>query len=387
MTQWKIPLFDVDFGPEEDEAVRRPLRAGWLTMGREVQELESELCAASGARHAIAVSNCTAALQMACTALGIGNGDEVLCPTLTFVATANAPVTLGAKVRFCESIGADDLTIDPDSIRASIGPQTKAVMAVHYAGFSCNMEPILTLAAEHGTPVIEDCAHALFTFHRGKCLGLHGRVGCFSFFSNKNITCGEGGALLTDDEPLAKKLRLLRSHGMTTLTLDRHEGHARSYDVMIPGFNFRMDEIRAALLRAQLKKLPRYLERRRELFCRYRERLRGSPVTLPFSNRPAEELASTSVHILPVLLPAGAERENVVSYLRNAGVQTSVHYPPVHTFAAYRGLAQKLERTERLAERELTLPLYPGMHDQDVDFVVDSLTQALDHTSDRCLRV
>jgi dTDP-4-amino-4,6-dideoxygalactose transaminase len=382
MTQWKIPLFDVDFGAREEEAVLRPLRAGWLTMGREVQELESDLCAASGARHAIAVSNCTAALQMACSALDIGPGDEVLCPTLTFVATASAPVTLGAQVRFCESIGANDLTVDPDSIRENIGPRTKAILVVHYAGFACRMEPILSLAAAHDIPVIEDCAHSLFTFHRGKALGLHGRVGCFSFFSNKNITCGEGGALLTDDDLLAKKLRLLRSHGMTTLTLDRHEGHAHSYDVLMPGFNCRLDEIRAALLRAQLKKLPAYLERRRGLFCRYQDKLQGTPVTLPFfPGRDAQELASTSVHILSVLLPPGTDRASVANHLRQAGVQTSVHYPLVHTFSAYRGLAQKLQRTEALAKRQLTLPLYPGMHDADVDSVVDSLVKALDHAS------
>jgi dTDP-4-amino-4,6-dideoxygalactose transaminase len=381
MADWKIPLFDAKFGAEEEAAVLRPLRAGWLTMGQEVQQLEQELCAASGARHAIAVSNCTAALQMASAALGVGAGDEVLCPTLTFAATANAPVTLGAEVRFCESIGPDDLTVDPQSIQSSLGPRTRAVMVVHYAGFACRMDEILELARAHDIAVIEDCAHALFTFHRGKALGLYGKVGCFSFFSNKNITCGEGGALLTDDEGLANKLRLLRSHGMTTLTLDRHQGRAQSYDVLMPGYNYRMDEIHAALLRAQLKRLPAYLQRRRELFGRYAAKFRNSAVTMPFcQGRDTVEVTNTAIHILPVLLPLGTNRAAVMARLQESGVQSSIHYAPVHAFTAYRNLSQKLPRTEALALRELTLPFYPGMQDRDVDFVVETLMRALEQS-------
>jgi len=379
MADWKIPLFDVKFGPEEEAAVLRPLRAGWLTMGQEVQQLEQELCAASGARHAIAVTNCTAALQMACAALGIGAGDEVLCPTITFAATANAPVTLGADVRFCESIGPDDLTVDPESLKSSLGPRTRAVIIVHYGGFACRMDEILGLARAHDLAVIEDCAHALFTFHRGKALGLYGRVGCFSFFSNKNITCGEGGALLTDDESLADKLRLLRSHGMTTLTLDRHQGRAQGYDVLMPGYNYRMDEIRAALLRTQLKRLPAYLQRRRDLFGRYADKLRNGSVTMPFCHgRDAGEIACTAIHILPVLLPLGTNRAAVMARLQEAGVQSSIHYAPIHAFTAYRHLSAKLPRTEALAQRQLTLPLYPGMQDRDVDFVVETLMRAVE---------
>lgn len=226
MSTWRIPLFDARFGPEEEQAVLRPLRAGWLTMGEEVLHLEEELAALTGARYALAVSNCTAALHLACAALGVGPGDEVLCPTLTFVASANAPRALGANVRLCESIGPDDLGVDPASVAAQLGPKTKAIVAVHYAGFACRMQELLALADDQGIPVIEDCAHALFTTHRGKVLGLHGKVGCFSFFSNKNATCGEGGALITDDADLAERLRLLRSHGMTTPTLERHRGRA-----------------------------------------------------------------------------------------------------------------------------------------------------------------
>lgn len=378
MTIWRVPLFDADFGPDEEAAVLRPLRAGWLTMGEEVLLLEQELCEASGARHAVAVTNCTAALHLACAALGVGPGDEVVCPTLTFVASANAPRSLGADVRLCESVGEDDLTMDPASVRALLGPRTKAVVAVHYAGFACRMEEVLDAADARGVPVIEDCAHALFTTYRGKTLGLHGRVGCFSFFSNKNITCGEGGALLTDDGALADELRRLRSHGMTSPTLERHKGRAYSYDVTAAGFNYRLDEIRAALLRAQLRRLPGFLRRRRELFSHYADRLRDTPIRLPFrGERHRAQVEDTAVHLLPALLPADADRTAVMARLKEAGIQTSIHYPPVHAFTAYREPRQDLPRTEALARRELSLPFYPAMTEADVDLVVESLRTAL----------
>jgi dTDP-4-amino-4,6-dideoxygalactose transaminase len=378
MTTWRIPLFDTRFGREEEEAVLRPLRAGWLTMGEEVLRVEDEFRALTGAANAVAVSNCTAALQLACAALGVGPGDEVLCPTLTFVATASAARTLGAAVRFCESIGPDDLTVDPQSIRANLGPRTRAILVVHYAGFACRMEEILRLGDSRGIPVIEDCAHALVTTHRGKALGLHGRVGCFSFFSNKNVTCGEGGMLTTDDAALADRLRLLRSHGTTTPTLERHRGRAYSYDVLRPGFNCRLDEVRAALLRAQLRRLPEFLAQRRRLFQEYARRLRPTPVALPFTGEQHErEYETTAFHILPVLLPPGTDRTAVMSRMKEAGIQTSIHYPPVHTLSAYRDEGRRLPGTEALAARQLTLPFYPGMDDGQVETVVRSLIGSL----------
>ena len=379
MSGWRIPLFDVRFGPEEEEAVLRPVRAGWLTMGEEVLLLEEELRAATGARNAIAVSNGTAALLMASAALGVGHGDEVIVPSLTFVATANAPRVLGARIRLVESRDADDLTVDPASIEAAIGPATKAILVVHYAGFACRMEEILRVARRAGLPVIEDAAHAVFTKHGDRCLGLHGRVGCFSFYSNKNVTCGEGGALLTDDDELAAQLRLLRSHGMTTPTLDRHRGIATTYDVVLPGYNMRMDEIRAALLRAQLGKLPGYLARRRELFALYGRLLEGTRVHLPFrGGRFATEFDQTAIHILPALLPEGTDRAAVMARLKQAGIQTSIHYPPIHRFACYRSDAHALPRTSALADRELTLPFYPALTEDAVRTVVEELLRSVE---------
>ena len=378
MSAWRIPLFDTRFGPEEEAAVLRPLRAGWLTMGEEVVKLEDELRDLTGARHAIAVSNCTAGLALAGAALGIGPGDEVIVPSLTFVATANAPRSLGAEIRLADATSADDLCVDPDSIEAQITRRTKAIFVVHYAGFPCRMDEILALAEEQGVPVIEDAAHAVFGRHRGRTLGLHGKIGCYSFYSNKNATCGEGGALVTDDDELARRLRLLRSHGMTTPTLDRHRGIATSYDVVMPGYNMRLDEVRAALLRAQLSKLPGFLKRRRELFRLYAEALDGTPIQLPFrGGRFEAERDETAIHILPVLLPESCDRLAVMARMKQAGVQTSIHYPPVHRFACYAGAYDALPRTSALAARELTLPFYPSLPDAHVKSVVETLLGSL----------
>jgi len=380
MTPWRIPLFDTVFGEEELAAVQRPLKAGWLTMGQEVIDLEDELRAATGARHAIAVTNATMALQLSAVALGVGPGDEVLCPTLTFVASASAFRSTGATVRFCESIGPEDLNIDPQSIAEQINENTRAIVVVHYGGFACSMDEIMAIANEHGIPVIEDAAHAVFTRYEGKTLGLHGKVGCYSFYSNKNATSGEGGALVTDDDDLGQKLRLLRSHGMTTPTLDRHRGLAYSYDVVQPGFNARMDEIRAALLRVQIAKLPGFLEQRRKLFESYCVALEDSPIEVPFSKgRFQADLPETGIHIMSVLLPTGTDRNAVMGALKEARIQSSIHYPPIHRFQAYRGEGWTLPRTEALADRQLTLPLYPGMVDDDVEVVVKELLASLEH--------
>lgn len=378
MNAWRIPLFNTDFGVEEEEAVLRPLRAGWLTMGEEVLELERELCSITGAAHAVAVSSATTALQLACVALGTGPGDEVLVPTLTFVATANAPRSTGARVILCESTGPDDLNVDPASIASQITDRTRAILIVHYAGFACRMADILAVAAERDIPVIEDAAHAVFTRHRGRTLGLFGRVGCFSFYSNKNVTCGEGGALITDDGDLAAELRLLRSHGMTAPTLDRHRGIATSYDVLRPGFNGRMDEMRAALLRAQLERLPGFLDQRRKAFVTYVRALRDAPIEVPFSGATfADELADTGVHIMSVLLPEGTDRGRVMAELKQAGIQTSIHYPPIHRFRTYRTDNPGLTKTGLLADRQLTLPLYPALTEGEIEEVVEALVGAL----------
>ena len=376
---WRIPLSDIAFGPEEEQAVLEVVRSRWLTMGAVTEQFEQEFAGALRVRHALAVNSATAALHLSCIVAGLGPGDEVILPSLTFVATANAVRYIGATPVFADVEGEHSLNISPRSIEACLTPRTRAILVMHYGGYPCDMPAILRLAREHGLVVIEDAAHAVGASLDGRMLGAWGAIGCFSFFSNKNMTTGEGGMLVTDDDGLAEKLRVLRSHGMTSLTWDRHKGHAWSYDVVDLGFNYRLDEMRSALGRVQLKKLERNNQIRRERTALYHRLLEEQcpTVGVPFRAHPGV----SACHLLPVLLPPGTRRETVMERLKSRGIQTSIHYPPIHQFSAYRHRmemeGQDLRCTEELAARQLTLPLYPGMSEADVRSVVERLRDAL----------
>lgn len=373
---WRVPLSDIDFDEAESLAVERVLESRWLTMGKVTQEFEASFAAHIQARHAIAVTNATAALHLACLALGLGPGDEVIVPSLTFVATANAVRYVGATPIFADIASDDNLNISPEAIRALITPRTRAIIVVHYAGYPCDMEPILSMAKQNGLFVIEDAAHAIGSELNGRKLGTWGDIGCFSFFSNKNMTTGEGGMITTDNDDLAQKLNRLRSHGMTSLTWDRHKGHAYSYDVVDLGYNYRIDEIRAAIGLAQLSKVERNNERRRSLTQVYRDALQelAPQVSAPFQHH----LGKTSAHIMPVLLPAETKRQNFVENMKKNGIQTSIHYPPIHTFTSYKDdMIWDLQMTEDIAKREITLPLYPAMSNDDVFAVVSAVQASL----------
>ena len=373
--EWRVPLADVRLGPEEESAVLDVLRSGWLTMGGVTQAFEQEFAAFVGAKHAFAVTNATAALHLACMAVGLGEGDEVIVPSLTFVATANAVRYTGANVVFADIESEDWLCICPRSIEEKINERTRAIVVMHYAGFACDMPEILRVAKKYHLAVIEDAAHAVGASLDGKPLGTWGDVGCYSFFGNKNMTTAEGGVLVTDDDRLADKVRILRSHGMTTLTWDRHQGHASTYDVVDLGYNYRIDEIRAALGREQLKKLPAGNVRREVLVERYREELaeRLPALGLPFS----EKRGLSSQHIFPVLLPEGVDRQSFREALKADGIQTSFHYPPVHHFRIYRQEGEALWMTENAARRQVTQPLFPGMTDAQQNLVIESVVKAL----------
>jgi dTDP-4-amino-4,6-dideoxygalactose transaminase len=240
------------------------------------------------------------------------------------------------------------------------------------------MDAVGEIASTHGLRVVEDAAHAPGATHRGQACGTIGEIGCFSFFSNKNLPVGEGGMIVTDDDELAAALRLLRSHGMTTLTWDRHRGHAHSYDVVAQGFNYRLDELRAAMGLVQLRRLPGENAARREISARYRQRLHGqSGLVMPFDDDEAQR--ASSHHLAVVLLPDGAPRDDVRTALQEERIQTSVHYPPIHLFSLYSrdGSVRPLPRTEDAARRLVTLPLYGQMSDEQIEAVVDGLLQAL----------
>lgn len=375
---WRVPLSDIVVDDELADEVLETVRSGWWSMGPRVSDFEREFAAFSGAPHAVAVTNGTAALHLALLAVGCGPGDEVIVPSLNFVAAANAIAHTGAEPVFCDLVGPNELNLDPADVKTAVTPRTKAVLALHYAGFPCAMDAIAELAEQHGLAVVEDAAHAPGATFRGRMCGTLGDVGCFSFFSNKNLPLGEGGMILAADEQVAERLRLLRSHGMTTLTWDRHRGHASSYDVVLAGFNYRLDEIRATLGLVELGRLPHENAARARISALYRAALDGKQgLTMPFGEDAGER--SSSHHLAVVLLPETADRDDVRGRLAEQRIQTSVHYPPIHTFTQYRAAAQRRElpQTDTVAPRLLTLPLYGRMSDEQVDAVIETLLAAV----------
>lgn len=377
--EWNVPLSDIDFGEAEILAITEVVRSRWLSMGAVTLEFEKLFSEFIGAKHALAVTNATAALHLACVAVGLGPGDEAIVPSLTFVATANAVRYTGATPVFADVESLDWLTISLASIESCITDRTRAIVVMHYAGFPCDMPAIMEVAKRHGLYVIEDSAHAIGSDLDGIRLGTWGHVGCYSFFSNKNMTTGEGGMLVTNDDEIAKKMRTLRSHGMTSLSWDRHKGHSWSYDVVDLGFNYRIDEMRSALGSVQLKKVAASNEHRKHLTALYRGLLaeHTPEIHMPF----AAARGSSCCHILPVLLPTGMDRTRFMEGMKKNGVQTSIHYPPAHRFRIYeqgwqhRGTA--LPVTEQVVAREVTLPLFATMTDSQVEWVVQSARQVL----------
>jgi dTDP-4-amino-4,6-dideoxygalactose transaminase len=376
MTNWEIPLSDLTFDEDEINDVVKVLQSGWLTMGAATQEFEAKFAEWNNTPYAIAVSSCTAALHLACMVINLGPGDEVILPSLTFVATANAVRYTGATPIFADITSQNDLTISPESIRSLVTGRTKAIIVMHYAGYPCNMEEIQKIAEEFNLYIIEDAAHAVGTQLNGTYMGTVGDIGCFSFFSNKNLVTGEGGMLVTKKAEIAEKVRLLRSHGMTTLTWDRHKGHASTYDVVDLGYNYRLDEIRAALGISQLKKLEINNQKRRALTKHYHITLneRCPAVSVPFTAHPG----ITSAHIMPILIPKDLSRDVVLEHLKDQKIQTSIHYPPIHAFTNYASNLQdhfSLPVTESVASRELTLPLYPDLSTHQIDTIVGCLSE------------
>ena len=311
----------------------RVLESGWLAAGEVTERFERAFAERSGVRHAVAVTNGTAALHLAHLLAGVGRGDEVLCPALTFVASANAARYAGAEVVFADAIGPGDLTLSPADVERKITPRTRAIVVVHYAGFTCRMEEIGEIAERHGIAVIEDCAHAPLARHGDRAVGSLGRVGAFSFFANKNLTTGEGGMLTTDDDEIAARARRLRSHGMTSSSHDRFRGRASTYEVAEMGYNYRIDDLRSAIGLVQLEKLEERNARRRELFAAYVERLRPAEgLRVPFADR---DLRLAAPHILPVV--SDRDPEPLRERLHRAGIQTSKHYDLVNGFPIYGG--------------------------------------------------
>jgi dTDP-4-amino-4,6-dideoxygalactose transaminase len=373
---YDIPLFDLNYGPEEERAVAEVLRSGWISAGPRTEELERRFAEHLGAAHAVALSSGTAALHLALASLGVGAGDGVIVPSLTFVATVNAVRYVGATPVFADATNLEDFSIDPEDVRRKITPKTRAILPMHYGGFACDMDALGALARERGLLLIEDAAHAPDAECGGRKLGSIGQAGCFSFYSNKNLSCGEGGLLALDDAEAAQRARRMRSHGMTTLSFDRAQGRATAYDVVETGYNYRIDDMRAALALAQFEKLEADTRLRAEVRRQYLERLGGlEALIVPY----VEHRGRSSNYIFPVVLrDANAERRDAVRRsLAERGIETSVHYPAAHRFAVFQDCATSLPVTETVADTEITLPMYGALSEGQVDRVAEALRQAL----------
>jgi len=373
MSDWRIPLSDIDYGHEEEVAVLRVLKSKWLSLGPEVQAFEKEFAERIGAKYAFSVSNGTAALHLSFLALGLGAGDEIIQPAINFVAAANMTVAVGSTPVFADILGVDEPTIDPVDLEGRITPRTKAVVVMHYGGYLCRMAEIKEICARHGLFLIEDACHAVGARYfdsrerppHKKMAGSIGDIAAFSFFSNKNLVTGEGGMVVTNRDDLAERVRLLRSHGMTTLTWDRHKGHARSYDVIVHGYNYRFDELRAALGRCQLTKLEPNIGRRRGLVLAYRRFLSSqSGWVIPFGAYTGD----SAYHLMVAVAPTGEIRLQTVENLTNKKIQTSRHYPFLPELSAFKNYQSKgLARSVSFAHRVTTLPLYPTLTLHDVE--------------------
>jgi dTDP-4-amino-4,6-dideoxygalactose transaminase len=359
-------------GDEEKAALCDVINSGWLTMGDRVRDFEQAFARAHDADDSVAVNSCTAALHLILHALGLGPGDEVLVPSLTFVASANSVLYVGATPIFVDIQSADVPLMSLAEAEARCTPRTKAVILVHFAGYLPDRAAWQAFARRKGLLLIEDAAHA----PGHKEVGTFGAAAAFSFYGNKNMTTAEGGAVIARDPALLETIRQARGHGMTSGTRQRLNARTPTYDVTMIGFNYRMDELRAAIGLVQLGHLARWNEIRHGLTTEYRRQIAEHcpTVCVPFS-----QPRHSTYHIMPILLPADVDRQTVIDHLRSEGIQTTIHYPPVHRMTLYSRLwpAVSLPRTDDFAQRELTLPLHPAMTAETVGTVVGALERAV----------
>lgn len=369
---FKIPLFDLNFDEAEEKAVLETLRSKWISAGPKTAKFENKFRSMLGAKYSVALSNCTVSLHLALKLADIKSDDEVICPSLTFVATANSIRYVNAKPVFVDINSYEDLTIDPEDIERKITKRTKAIVVMHYGGFACDMEAIQYIANKYNLKVIEDACHGPLSEYKGKKLGTIGDIGCFSFFSNKNISTGEGGMLITNNSEIFERAKLLRSHGMTSLSYERSKGHSTSYDVIDLGYNYRMDDIRASIGLAQLDKIQDDLIKRAQVKKWYSKELsKNENIIIPFKDY--KEFSSN--YIFPIVLKnsSSVKRDLIRNKLAKAGIQTSIHYPAVHRFSIYKDFFVELPKTDYVADNLITLPMFAKLNGSDVNYISKTL--------------
>lgn len=369
-----LPFHVPEIGEEEIEAVVGVLRSGWLTTGSKAKQFEQEFAGVVGARHAIAVNSCTAALHLALDACGLREGDEVIIPTMTFAATGEAVTYLGARPILVDC-AEDTLNIAPDQIEQAITSRTKAIIPVHFAGHPCEMNLILEIAKSRNLYVVEDAAHALPARYHGKAVGAIGDCTCFSFYATKTITTGEGGMVTTDNSDWAKRIRSMSLHGLSRDAWSRYgAGGSWYYEILAPGFKYNLTDIAAALGVAQLHKCERFWKVRDHYAALYDEGFRDLPEII----RPrAAEHVQHSWHLYVIQLDLDRlriGRDEFVQLLQREQIGCSVHFIPLHLHPYYRNTwgyrSEDFPMATAAYQRTVSLPLYPKMSEGDVQRVV-----------------
>lgn len=368
-------------GPEEINGLVNCLNQRWIGTGPRSHDFESRFAKYKGIQHAVAVNSGTAAMHLALLASGLGPGDEVIAPAMTFVSTVNAIAHTGATpvLADCDLL---TMNVTAKSIQKVITDRTRAIMVVHMCGRCCEMQPILKLARKHNLLVIEDCAHAIESTYQGKPAGTMGHVGCFSFYATKNLTTAEGGMLITQDSTLAGQVKTLACHGLSKDAWDRFSDHGyQHYTVERPGLKYNMPDLNAVIGLAQFSKLEKHASQRKLLWQRYMEKLSALPCQLPAESEPGSIHAHHLFTILLQLDQLAVDRDHVLQALHAENIGVGVHYLPVHWHPYYRKLGQmgQLTNADEVGQRTISLPLTAGMSESDVDDVCHALTRILNY--------
>ena len=375
-----LPYCRPDVDEAEIAAIAECIRNGWLTTGPKVKEFEAAFAQASGVKHAVAVNSCTAALHIGLLAAGVGPGDEVVMPSLTFVAGAQCTLEAGATPVFCD-VDESTFTATLETIEAAVTPRTKAIIAMPYGGRPMDIAPLAAFARERNIALIEDAAHAAGMLDRGEWAGRHSTLAAYSFYATKNLTTAEGGMLLSDDDEVIERVRVLSLHGMDRDAWKRYTARGSwRYDVREPGFKYNMPDIAAAMGLVQLERLERMQARREEIARRYIEGFAQTPGV--FCQAPPENAGDRHSWCMFVLRidpqRAGIGRDELIEALKEQNIGTSVHYIPTHHFSAYRSFASdRLQVTDRLWRNIISLPLYPGMTEEDVQDVIRAVNTCI----------
>jgi len=370
----KFPAYEPWISKDDKRVVSKALDQSMLTLGPQLEKFEADFCKYTKSKYAIAVSNGTAALHLSLKALGIKEHDEVIIPDLTFVADASAILASNAKPVIVD-INENDFFLSISNLKKNITKRTKAIIPVHIYGQVCNIDEVLDVARDNDLKIIEDCAHAIGTFHNSKHVGTLGDTGCFSFYPTKNITTAEGGMVITNSKKIAEKVRRLRSHGMSKSLKSRYSsGYPWIFDITEPGYNYRLDEIRASLGISQLKRIKKINGLRRNAASYYHSKLQNiHGIVLP--DMVNDKTHSYHLYTIRVTKPFKLSRNQLFKKLKQAGIRTTVYWMPVHKYSAFRKFANSsnVKNTSKTYNEILSLPLFPNISKKHQDNVINTI--------------